>query len=86
LVRTPEAIGQVYNVAVGGRTTLNELHDFLAQALSADVHGLKVQAVTYGPFRSGDVMHSQADISKARRLLEYTPVFDVRTGLLEAAR
>jgi UDP-N-acetylglucosamine/UDP-N-acetylgalactosamine 4-epimerase len=85
LVPAPEAVGQVYNVAVGGRTTLNELHSLLARALQNEVPGLVVAAAEHGPFRAGDVMHSQADIGKARRLLGYEPALDVRAGLQEAA-
>jgi UDP-N-acetylglucosamine/UDP-N-acetylgalactosamine 4-epimerase len=85
LVPAPEAVGQVYNVAVGGRTTLNELHSLLARALQNEVPGLVVAAAEHGPFRAGDVMHSQADIGKARRLLGYEPALDVRAGLHEAA-
>jgi UDP-N-acetylglucosamine 4-epimerase len=86
LADSPDAIGQVYNVAVGGRTTLNQLHALLAQALLQQVPGLQVAPARHGPFRAGDVRHSQADIGKARRLLGYAPTYDVASGLREAAR
>jgi UDP-N-acetylglucosamine/UDP-N-acetylgalactosamine 4-epimerase len=85
LVEEPEAVGQVYNVAVGGRTTLNELHSLLGEALQSEVPGLAILPARHGPFRAGDVLHSQADIGKARRLLGYAPAFDVRAGLRESA-
>jgi UDP-N-acetylglucosamine 4-epimerase len=80
------AVNQVYNVAVGGRTTLNDLHALLASAIVSKVPGLNVLAPKRAPFRAGDVRHSQADISKARHLLVYTPTHDVRAGLSEAVQ
>ena len=81
-----DAVHQVYNVAVGSRTTLNQLHGLLARAVAEQVPGLRIAAPQHGPFRAGDVRHSQADIGKARRLLGYQPSHDVRSGLQEAAR
>lgn len=86
LTDNPEAVHQVYNVAVGSRTTLNELHVLLGQAMVREVGGLQVETARHAPFRSGDVRHSQGDIGKARRLLGYIPTHDVRAGLYEAAR
>jgi UDP-N-acetylglucosamine 4-epimerase len=76
-----QAAGQVYNVAVGGRLSLNELAAMLREAIERRHPGLCVPAPTHGPFREGDVRHSQADIGKARRLLGYAPTHDVRAGL-----
>ncbi|HEY6513454.1 MAG TPA: SDR family oxidoreductase [Burkholderiaceae bacterium] len=84
LVDDANAIGQVYNVAAGQRTSLLELHDLLADALRERRAGLTVAAPTFAGFRDGDVRHSLADISKARSLLGYTPSHDVRAGLREA--
>lgn len=79
-----EALNQVYNVAVGGRTTLLDLHRLLAAAMAAHVPGLAVPPPAFAPFRAGDVRHSQADTGKAQRLLDYAPSHDVRAGLGEA--
>ncbi len=79
-----EASGQVYNVAVGGRTTLNQLHSAIAQALQQERPELKVAPAKYQDFRAGDVRHSLADVSKAKRLLGYEPTHDVQAGLKEA--
>jgi UDP-N-acetylglucosamine 4-epimerase len=84
LTQRAEALNQVYNVAVGGRTTLNELHRLLAAAVSAHVPALAIAAPVHAPFRAGDVRHSQADIGKVQRLLDYAPTHDVRAGLDEA--
>ena len=79
-----EALSQVYNVAVGGRMSLVELHAVLRELVEARRPGSRVAAPVHAGFRAGDVPHSQADISKARRLLGYAPTHDVRTGLREA--
>ena len=78
-----EGRNQVYNVAYNARTDLNELFGYLVQALARNgVHYTK--AAVYGDFRAGDVRHSQADISKAGRLLGYQPGFDIVQGLEKA--
>lgn len=84
LVEDPQAVNQVYNVAVGGRTTLRQLHDVIAGALESEVPGLVVGEPRHADFRAGDVRHSQADIGKAQRLLGYAPTHDVAAGLREA--
>lgn len=74
---------QVYNVALGDRTTLNELFSSLASALASnDVHYEKDSI--YREFRAGDVRHSQADISKAKKLLGYHPQFRIQQGIDKA--
>jgi UDP-N-acetylglucosamine 4-epimerase len=84
LVEDPAALGQVYNVAAGQRTTLLNLHQLLAAALVEQRPGLAVPAPLFAPFRAGDVRHSLADITKAGTLLGYAPTHDVRAGLREA--
>ena len=79
-----DASGQVFNVAVGDRTTLNQLHAGIAESLQRECPDLKISAARHVDFRAGDVRHSLADVSKARRLLGYTPTHDVRAGLREA--
>lgn len=80
----PAAHDQVYNVAVGGRTSLNDLVRVLRELLEERHAGLRVPPPVFADFRPGDVRHSQADIAKAKRLLGYDPVHDVRSGLREA--
>ncbi|AZY48079.1 SDR family oxidoreductase [Bordetella avium] len=75
-----EARNQVYNVAYSGRTTLNQLFDFLKTSLGRQGVAYDKQA-EHADFRAGDVRHSQADISKAGRLLGYQPAFDILQGL-----
>ena len=78
------ALDQVYNVAVGDRTTLNELFDFIQDKLIKRVGSLKKREPTYRDFRAGDVRHSLADISKAQELLGYEPTHVIDKGLEEA--
>ncbi|WLT30180.1 NAD-dependent epimerase/dehydratase family protein [Geothrix sp. PMB-07] len=80
----PDASSQVYNVAFGGRTTLNQLHEKLRTRLARHDAAIAALEPDYRPFRGGDVRHSQADISKAAGLLGYAPQFDVDRGLDEA--
>ncbi|EIM31305.1 nucleoside-diphosphate-sugar epimerase [Leptothrix ochracea L12] len=77
----PAAVNQVYNVAVGDRTTLNELYGHLRQALLPRFPHLQDAAPQYREFRAGDVRHSLADIGKAYNLLGYQPTHRVAEGL-----
>ncbi|WP_405377607.1 SDR family oxidoreductase [Nonlabens sp. Asnod3-A02] len=80
----PEAVNTVFNVAYGDRTDLNMLIDLLKQSLSKhDKTILNVETI-YGPLRVGDVPHSLASIDKAKRLLDYQPQFNLKSGLDEA--
>ena len=79
------ANAEIFNVAVGQRTSLNELHDLLSAALISTNAIRRVAPPIYRDFRAGDVRHSLASIDKARSLLGYAPTHDVRAGLLEAA-
>lgn len=82
--RNPEAVGQVYNVAVQTRTTLNQLFSMIRERLLPEFPHLGDSKPQYRAFRDGDVRHSEANISKARELLGYSPTHTVETGLSEA--
>ena len=84
LADSAESANQVFNVAVGERTSLNELHGLLAELLGQLRPGLAVAPPQHAEFRPGDVRHSLADVSKAGRLLGYGPSHTVRQGLTEA--
>jgi UDP-N-acetylglucosamine 4-epimerase len=79
-----DAINQVYNVAVGERTTLNALFGSLRDGLACRFPTLTGRRPVYGPFRAGDVRHSLADISKATHLLGYRPTHRIDDGLRES--
>ena len=75
--------GEVYNVAVGDRTTLNILFDSLKQSLASIGCPYEKRPV-YREFRSGDVRHSQASIEKAAEKLGYAPEFRIQEGISKA--
>ncbi|NMG73933.1 NAD-dependent epimerase/dehydratase family protein [Aromatoleum diolicum] len=82
-VADDSARNEVYNVAVSGRTRLNDLYGYLKDALAH--HGLNyTRSPIYRDFRTGDVRHSQADINKAAKLLGYVPSHDIGLGIREA--
>lgn len=70
-----EAAGQAYNIAYGGREYLIDIYYDLCKALNLDVEPY------FGPDRPGDIKHSNADISKAKRLLGYDPEYDFEKGI-----
>ena len=80
----PAVLGQVYNVAYGQRTTLNELFVLIRESVARHVPEAADAEPEYGPFAPGDVRHSLADLGKATRLLGYSPTRDLRAGLDEA--
>lgn len=80
----PASLNQIYNVAVGGRTSLNEVYAKLKAALQVHAPQVATHRPTYRDFRAGDVRHSQADIGKAARLLGYAPSHDLDAGLAAA--
>jgi len=80
------AANQVYNIAFGEQTSLNELFNFIKQRVVESYPAAKDMAPTYRDFRPGDVRHSLADISKARNLFGYNPEFSVKAGLDKAAK
>jgi UDP-N-acetylglucosamine 4-epimerase len=84
----PTALNQVYNVAVGDRTTLNDLFYLLRNSLTLQPvvasearQSLSASQPLYRDFRSGDVRHSQADVTKAQQLLGYAPAHTLALGI-----
>lgn len=75
-----EAVNQIYNIACGHQTSLLQLFNNLKQEAGGNLEPV------HGPERIGDVKHSLADISKARKLLGYDPVFTVEEGLAKTFR
>lgn len=71
--------GEAFNIAFGGREYLNDIYSLLAELL--DKKNIKP---IYGPDRVGDIKHSNADISKAKRLLGYDPDWSFEKGIREA--
>ena len=79
-----EAVNQVYNIAVGGKTTLNELYAQLEYNLISSCPHLKDAHAVYRDFRAGDVRHSLASIHKARGILGYEPGHNMGQGVMLA--
>ncbi len=84
-VEDEAATDQVYNVAYGQRTSLNELFELVRERVARRHPQAADLQPTYRDFRPGDVRHSLADISKAERLLGYRPSHSLAQGLDEAA-
>jgi UDP-N-acetylglucosamine 4-epimerase len=85
MASAPDAINQVYNVAVGDRTTLNQLFNNIREALLPYHPSVAGIVPLHREPRKGDVRHSLADIGKARRLLGYEPTHSLREGLHQVA-
>lgn len=80
------ALNQVYNVACGGRVSLNELFSMLKKELSLFDPEIADILPVYGAMRAGDIPHSLADVSKAGKLLGYTPEVSVESGIRQTSR
>lgn len=83
-VENEDARNQVYNVAVGDRTTLNQLFAHIQENLAPQFPHLENAQPIYREFREGDVRHSLADINKGMSLLGYSPTHRISEGLKEA--
>lgn len=81
-----DAVNQVYNVAHGERTSLNELLSMIREIISETDPAVNGIEPVYGPVRAGDIPHSLASIDKAGKLLGYNPSFNVKSGLTEAIK
>lgn len=82
LTKNKEALGMAYNVACNEQTTLNQLFQYIKDIAAADN---KITPI-YKEFRNGDIRHSLADISLAKRLVGYNPVYSLKDGLNLAAK
>ena len=78
------AVNQVYNTAVGDCVSLLEMSDNIKEGLSAYDASIKNIELTFGPFREGDIPHSQASIEKAKKLLGYQPTHNFKEGIKES--
>ena len=77
------AKNEIYNVALGDRTSLKQLFDLILKELN--LNGIDINTYPlFRDFRIGDVRHSQADISKAIRILGYDPEFQIAEGIHNA--
>jgi UDP-N-acetylglucosamine 4-epimerase len=81
-----EAVNQIYNTAYGDRTTLNQLVFYLKNELSNYDSAINNIDIVHGPNRLGDIPHSLADISKAKKMLNYAPLFNLESGIKESIK
>ena len=77
----PEAINQVYNTAVGDRISILEMAELIREGLANYDPLITKTAIEFGPHRAGDIPHSQANIEKAKKALNYTPSHQFKEGL-----
>jgi len=86
LTTNSEALNQVYNVAFGEQTTLNELVELLKSELAKFDKEIANVKIVYGENRFGDIPHSLASIKKAKNLLQYNPQYSIKKGLEESIK
>jgi UDP-N-acetylglucosamine 4-epimerase len=84
IAQDKSSLNQVYNVAHGERTTLNQLFKMIREKASVFDGSIALIEPEYGPFRAGDIPHSLASIEKANKKLGYNPTHTVEQGLTEA--
>lgn len=84
MAEEPDALNQIYNVAMNMQTSLNELFEIIRELLAPHYPGVQTMQPAYREFRAGDMHFSRADIGKAMRFLGYQPVWPVREGLERA--
>jgi len=82
--QNPKAFGEAFNVAVGGRNTLNELYQLINEELEKHLSSYTPKKPIYRDFRPGDIRHSNADITKAKQVVGYMPTHDIYQGMEEA--
>jgi UDP-N-acetylglucosamine 4-epimerase len=85
IVANPDALGRVFNVACGEKTSLNELFLLIRSEVARFRPAAAAESAQHAPLRPGDIRHSLADITAAQSLLGYAPTHRVPAGLVEAA-
>ena len=84
IVTNKKAVNCVYNIAHGEGTSLNELYIMIKNYLGEyDKEVIDLKAI-YGPPRAGDIPHSRASVEKAKKILGYSPLYNVEAGLRDA--
>jgi UDP-N-acetylglucosamine/UDP-N-acetylgalactosamine 4-epimerase len=79
-----KAFGQVFNTAVGNRVSILEMTNEIIYGIKELIPNLGEVKINFGPTRDGDVLHSHADISKAKKILGYKPSYSFKEGLSES--
>lgn len=81
-----EVSGEVYNIAVGHRSSLNDLYATIRDEIAVHKPPVATQTPHFREFREGDVRHSLADISKAKKYLGYSPTHTLKDGISETVK
>ena len=81
LSKNKESKNQIYNVALNDNINLNELFNLISAKILSRLPTTQIKKPIHKDYREGDVLHSQADISKAKKLLDYDPIYDINKGL-----
>ena len=84
LTTNKKAFGEVFNTAVGGRSTLVELYDSIVENLNNNIENFEKKDAIFRDFRQGDIRHSNANIDKIKEMIEYEPTHDIQSGLRES--
>lgn len=79
-----KSYGEVFNTAIGGRETLNNLYKVINKGLAKNISNFKIKKAIYRDFRAGDIRHSNANIDKMKELLGYNPTHSLDAGLDES--
>ena len=80
----PDAYGQAFNTAIGGRETLNNLYGAIVSGIKENLPDLEIKEPIYRDFRAGDIRHSNANVDKMKELLGYEPTHTLEMGLSES--
>ncbi|MBL4750379.1 MAG: homoserine dehydrogenase [Amylibacter sp.] len=84
MITNKDSFGKAFNIASGGRETLNNLYKEISNGLHKKIEELKIKEPIYKEFRAGDIRHSNANISEAKKLLGYQPTHNLQEGLSES--
>ncbi len=84
MTQNEKAFAQVFNTAIGGRETLNNLYSAIITSLKTNLSDFEMRKPIYRDFRAGDIRHSNANIDKIKELLHYEPTHSLEIGLKES--
>jgi len=79
-----KAFGEAFNTAIGGRETLNNLYTAITKGIKKELPNLDIRNPIYRDFRVGDIRHSNANIDKIQKILDYEPTHTLESGLNES--
>ena len=81
LTTEERSLNQVYNIALNDQTSLIDLYKMISKEIQKNDSSITIPTPVYKEFREGDIMHSRADITKAKKLLKYNPTHKINSGI-----